>query len=321
MLNISSTILLDRRISLSISTSEMISPEIASTNSLVTTNWIESFFSAVSSAFFSTSPCIISPALDRSLPVKTELEGIDTQPLKETWLRWTHPLPSAHTHFPVSRQIEPYPQSPESGKVGSAIHISPALPPWTGSTGLQHSVGWRYVWKSSPQYKFSIFTSILCITFSFDGSCLIGCPLLLSSRSPTQPTTYHELQVWRQFLQPAWCAFRNFLPWWKCEKLFYQFLKIVNDFWVKIINRFHLWVAVGVRPPLSIDLSKCGAVSKVLRKSNMSPLRLVTLLQLILKEFELYEINSDLRIKASDTKPAGTVSGFSFTRALEIMLW
>ena len=60
-------------------------------------------------------------------------------------------------------------------------------------------------------------------------------------------------------------------------------------------------------------------------KFSGNPIRvrsaLFTLLQLILKEFELYEINSDLRMKASDTKPAGTVSGFSLTRALEIMLW
>ena len=47
---------------------------------------------------------------------------------------------------------------------------------------------------------------------------------------------------------------------------------------------------------------------------------LVTLLQLILKEFELYQIHPDLRIEASDTKPAGTDSGFPLTRALEVML-
>ena len=47
---------------------------------------------------------------------------------------------------------------------------------------------------------------------------------------------------------------------------------------------------------------------------------MVTLLQLILKEFELYQIHPDLRIEASDTKPAGTDSGFPLTRALEVML-
>ena len=40
--------------------------------------------------------------------------------MKETWLKWTRPLPSVHKSSPVSGNIDMYPWTPESCEISSA---------------------------------------------------------------------------------------------------------------------------------------------------------------------------------------------------------